>query len=292
MLNLRSTVWESHFHYLTRKLTKIKDPWTRTLTPSSSTRSNSMLAACASAVLLNDPSRMSANFVWQDELVASASAITWAAPTDIKLICPRTRLMRRARLKNALRLLFFQNRAHSPDDCLVDFWSWRSSTQSMWRWKRMVNRSNVYWPWISPVEIFSLSRVIIYLRQQIRPIPSIWSPRKSGARLNCTDLSLGYDVCRSASKVSESSFCVYVCALEQPWQFSLIATSDTPVTHVVWHLDGKHLLVCNGKGTCEVYQMNVCCWTDAFLPRSRSLFRTDVSIRCNRSISMKPKTRS
>jgi hypothetical protein len=58
-------------------------------------------------------------------------------------------------------------------------------------------------------------------------------------------------------QTDKSSFCVYICALEQPWHFGLIATSNVPIIHLVWSLDGTHLLVCNQTGVCRIFKMKV-----------------------------------
>ncbi|CAF0988401.1 unnamed protein product [Rotaria sordida] len=60
-------------------------------------------------------------------------------------------------------------------------------------------------------------------------------------------------------QAAKSSFCVYVCALEQPWHFGLIATSIVPIVHIVWSLDGTHLLVCNQTGLCRIFKMKNGC---------------------------------
>ncbi|CAM4838896.1 unnamed protein product [Rotaria magnacalcarata] len=60
-------------------------------------------------------------------------------------------------------------------------------------------------------------------------------------------------------QAAKSSFCVYVCALEQPWHFALIATSIVPIAHLVWSLDGAHLLVCNQAGLCRIFKMKNGC---------------------------------
>lgn len=58
-------------------------------------------------------------------------------------------------------------------------------------------------------------------------------------------------------QIDKSSFCVYVCALEQPWYFHLITTSNVPFIQLVWSLDGTHLLTCNQTGVCQVFQIKV-----------------------------------
>ncbi|CAF4706637.1 unnamed protein product, partial [Rotaria sp. Silwood1] len=60
-------------------------------------------------------------------------------------------------------------------------------------------------------------------------------------------------------QAAKSSFCVYVCALEQPWNFSLIATSIVPIVHITWSLDGTYLLVCNQTGLCRIFKMKNGC---------------------------------
>lgn len=64
-------------------------------------------------------------------------------------------------------------------------------------------------------------------------------------------------VFRPLQQAAKSSFCVYICALEQPWHFGLIATSNVPIVHLVWSLDGMHLLVCNQTGVCRIFKMKV-----------------------------------
>ncbi|CAF3333989.1 unnamed protein product [Rotaria socialis] len=56
-------------------------------------------------------------------------------------------------------------------------------------------------------------------------------------------------------RTTKSSFCVYICPLEQPWNFTLITTSSLPVVQLVWNLDGTHLLICNEAGLCQIFKM-------------------------------------
>ncbi|CAF1342091.1 unnamed protein product, partial [Rotaria magnacalcarata] len=56
-------------------------------------------------------------------------------------------------------------------------------------------------------------------------------------------------------RTTKSSFCVYICPLEQPWNFTLITTSSLPVIQLVWNLDGTHLLICNEAGLCQIFKM-------------------------------------
>ncbi|CAF1264553.1 unnamed protein product [Adineta steineri] len=60
-------------------------------------------------------------------------------------------------------------------------------------------------------------------------------------------------------QAAKSSFCVYICSLEQPWHFGLIATSYVPIVHLTWSLDGTHLLICNQTGVCRIFKMKNGC---------------------------------
>ncbi|CAF0938009.1 unnamed protein product [Adineta ricciae] len=60
-------------------------------------------------------------------------------------------------------------------------------------------------------------------------------------------------------QAAKSSFCVYICSLEQPWHFGLVATSNVPIVHLTWSLDGTHLLVCNQTGVCRIFKMKNGC---------------------------------
>lgn len=62
---------------------------------------------------------------------------------------------------------------------------------------------------------------------------------------------------RPLQQAAKSSFSVYICSLEQPWHFGLIATSNVPIIHLVWSLDGTHLLICNQTGVCRIFKMKV-----------------------------------
>ncbi|UJR09787.1 hypothetical protein I4U23_014014 [Adineta vaga] len=64
---------------------------------------------------------------------------------------------------------------------------------------------------------------------------------------------------RPLQQAAKSSFCVYICSLEQPWHFGLIATSNVPIVHLTWSLDGTHLLVCNQTGVCRIFKMKNGC---------------------------------
>ncbi|CAF3255340.1 unnamed protein product [Rotaria socialis] len=66
-------------------------------------------------------------------------------------------------------------------------------------------------------------------------------------------------VSTTLQQAAKSSFCVYVCSLEQPWHYGLIATSIVPIVHLVWSLDGIHLLVCNQTGLCRIFKMKNGC---------------------------------
>ncbi|CAF5211133.1 unnamed protein product [Rotaria magnacalcarata] len=68
-----------------------------------------------------------------------------------------------------------------------------------------------------------------------------------------------YLVSTTLQQAAKSSFCVYVCSLEQPWHYGLIATSIVPIVHLVWSLDGTHLLVCNQTGLCRIFKMKNGC---------------------------------
>ncbi|CAF1083020.1 unnamed protein product [Adineta ricciae] len=60
-------------------------------------------------------------------------------------------------------------------------------------------------------------------------------------------------------QLAKSSFCVYICALEQPWHVNLITTSIVPIVQLVWSLDGTHILVCNQTGLCQIFKMKDGC---------------------------------
>lgn len=70
-----------------------------------------------------------------------------------------------------------------------------------------------------------------------------------------TSFSLTID--RSFNNTHQSIFCVYICALEQPWYFHLITTSNSPFVQLSWSLNGNHLLTCDRTGLCQVFQMKV-----------------------------------
>ncbi|CAF3396184.1 unnamed protein product [Rotaria sp. Silwood1] len=71
---------------------------------------------------------------------------------------------------------------------------------------------------------------------------------------NCPEI-----ISSSLHQTAQSSFCVYICSLEQPWNFSLITTSYLPIVQLVWSLDGTHLLVCNQAGVCQIFKMQNDC---------------------------------
>ncbi|CAF0996902.1 unnamed protein product [Rotaria sordida] len=71
---------------------------------------------------------------------------------------------------------------------------------------------------------------------------------------NCLEI-----ISSSLHQKAKSSFCVYICSLEQPWNFSLITTSFLPIVQLVWSLDGTHLLVCNQAGLCQIFKMKNDC---------------------------------
>lgn len=65
------------------------------------------------------------------------------------------------------------------------------------------------------------------------------------------------NIYRSFTDADQPLFCVYICALEQPWYFHLITTSHTPFIQLAWSLNGTHLLACNHSGLCQVFQIKV-----------------------------------
>ncbi|CAF2525529.1 unnamed protein product [Rotaria sp. Silwood2] len=101
----------------------------------------------------------------------------------------------------------------------------------------------------------------------------------SNQQKNCPEI-----ISSSLHQIAKSSFCVYICSLEQPWDFSLITTSYLPIVQLVWSLDGTHLLVCNQAGVCQIFKMkNDCINTMDYIYK----YETHEDILCAKYIFLK-----